>query len=217
MTKNQTQTSNSEVYPQDTEQIILEAAYEEFLEKGYDGAKMMSIARRAGVAHSMLHYYFRSKEKLFLEIIHSHALKYIYPQIQASCDSNCSLRDVILKLRRSQFELMKKDPRLPVFILTQVLVHEDLCQMIVDFIYELSDHDFPEVNKRFKEAISAGEIINITLPELMLFLISVEASTFSAVEPMKQIQSLPPKVIDRLLEERHSSNSKFILETLLLH
>ena len=41
---------------QNKEQTILEAAEAEFLEKGYDGAKMLSIARRAGVAHSMLHY-----------------------------------------------------------------------------------------------------------------------------------------------------------------
>ena len=46
---------------QNTEQVILEAAEAEFLEKGYDGAKMLSIARRAGVAHSMLHYSLCSK------------------------------------------------------------------------------------------------------------------------------------------------------------
>ena len=51
---------------QNTEQIILEAAEAEFLEKGYSNAKMMAIAQRAGVAHSMLHYYFRSKENLLL-------------------------------------------------------------------------------------------------------------------------------------------------------
>ncbi|MDR2815973.1 MAG: TetR/AcrR family transcriptional regulator, partial [Proteiniphilum sp.] len=38
-----------------SEQIILEAAEAEFLEKGYGNAKMMAIARRANVSHSMLH------------------------------------------------------------------------------------------------------------------------------------------------------------------
>ena len=47
--------NNNEV---STEQIILEAAETEFLEKGYSNAKMLSIAKRAGVAHSMLHYTF---------------------------------------------------------------------------------------------------------------------------------------------------------------
>ena len=54
---------------QNTEQVIVEAAEAEFLEKGYDGAKMLSIARRAGVAHSMLHYYYRSKENLFQAVM----------------------------------------------------------------------------------------------------------------------------------------------------
>ncbi|MDR2121215.1 MAG: TetR/AcrR family transcriptional regulator, partial [Tannerella sp.] len=43
-----------------TEQIILEAAEAEFFETGYAGAKTVSIARRAGISHSMLHYYFRT-------------------------------------------------------------------------------------------------------------------------------------------------------------
>ncbi|MDR1602960.1 MAG: TetR/AcrR family transcriptional regulator, partial [Tannerella sp.] len=51
-----------------TEQIILEAAEAEFLEKGYGNAKTVSIAKRAGVGHSMLHYYFRTKEQLFQKI-----------------------------------------------------------------------------------------------------------------------------------------------------
>ncbi len=48
-----------------TQQLILEAAEVEFLEKGYEKARTTEIARRAGVNHAMLHYYFQSKEKLF--------------------------------------------------------------------------------------------------------------------------------------------------------
>lgn len=44
------------------EQLILEAAEEEFLTKGYDGARTTSIARKAGVSHAMLHYYYRTKK-----------------------------------------------------------------------------------------------------------------------------------------------------------
>lgn len=47
---------------QNTEQAILEAAEAEFLEKGYDGAKMLAIARRAGVACLMLHYYYKVRK-----------------------------------------------------------------------------------------------------------------------------------------------------------
>lgn len=50
---------------QTKEQEILKAAEQEFLTKGYDGARTTSIAQAAGVTHAMLHYYFRTKEQLF--------------------------------------------------------------------------------------------------------------------------------------------------------
>ncbi|MDR1517348.1 MAG: TetR/AcrR family transcriptional regulator, partial [Dysgonamonadaceae bacterium] len=52
----------------ESKQKILEAAEAEFLEKGYGNAKTVSIAKRAGISHTMLHYYFSTKEKLFQRI-----------------------------------------------------------------------------------------------------------------------------------------------------
>lgn len=54
-----------------TENKILEAAEKEFLSKGYAGARTTAIAEAAGVTHAMLHYYFRTKDKLFDKIIDS--------------------------------------------------------------------------------------------------------------------------------------------------
>lgn len=51
------------------EQAILEAAEQEFLNKGFAGARTTSIAEAAGVTHAMLHYYFRTKEQLFERIL----------------------------------------------------------------------------------------------------------------------------------------------------
>lgn len=48
-----------------SKQAILDAAEEEFLEMGFHGAKTSSIAKRAGVTHAMLHYYFSTKENLY--------------------------------------------------------------------------------------------------------------------------------------------------------
>ena len=50
---------------QNKEQQILAAAEQEFLTKGFDGARTTTIAKAAGVTHAMLHYYFRTKEQLF--------------------------------------------------------------------------------------------------------------------------------------------------------
>ncbi len=51
-----------------TEEKILLAAKKVFIEKGFDGASTSDIARAAGVNKALLHYYFRSKEKLFQQV-----------------------------------------------------------------------------------------------------------------------------------------------------
>jgi len=49
----------------ETELKILDAARQEFADKGLSGARSKVIAERAGVNKALLHYYFRSKEKLY--------------------------------------------------------------------------------------------------------------------------------------------------------
>lgn len=48
-----------------TEEKIITAARRVFIVKGLDGARMQEIADEAGINKALLHYYFRSKGKLF--------------------------------------------------------------------------------------------------------------------------------------------------------
>jgi AcrR family transcriptional regulator len=48
-----------------TEEKIMEAAKKVFVSKGKAGTRMQEIADEAGINKSLLHYYYRSKEKLF--------------------------------------------------------------------------------------------------------------------------------------------------------
>ena len=40
-----------------------------FIQKGYDGARMVEIANRAGVGHPLLHYHFSNKKMLFQQVV----------------------------------------------------------------------------------------------------------------------------------------------------
>lgn len=53
----------------DVRQRIWDAARDEFLEQGYDGASMRSIARQAGMTVGNIYLYFTSKEALFDAIV----------------------------------------------------------------------------------------------------------------------------------------------------
>lgn len=49
----------------ETQQKILQAALEEFAERGFDGASIREIANRAGVIHGLVKYHFKNKEHLW--------------------------------------------------------------------------------------------------------------------------------------------------------
>jgi AcrR family transcriptional regulator len=53
----------------DTKARILEAAAAEFGERGYEGASIRSIARRADVDPSLVHHYFDDKSALVAEVV----------------------------------------------------------------------------------------------------------------------------------------------------
>ncbi len=57
--------------PRETRARILAAAEEEFATVGYDGARTVAIARRAGLTHAMLHYYFDTKAALYRAVLES--------------------------------------------------------------------------------------------------------------------------------------------------
>ena len=54
--------------PERTKARIMEAAVEEFSAKGFAGARVSAIARRAGVYQQLIAYYFDGKEGLFREL-----------------------------------------------------------------------------------------------------------------------------------------------------
>lgn len=52
-----------------TRQAILQAATDEFSERGFGGARMDAIGERASVNKRLVYYYFKSKEALFLAVL----------------------------------------------------------------------------------------------------------------------------------------------------
>ena len=55
--------------PERTQERIFKAAFKEFAGKGFAGARVDGIARRAGINKRMLYHYFGDKEALFREVL----------------------------------------------------------------------------------------------------------------------------------------------------
>jgi AcrR family transcriptional regulator len=102
-----------------TEEKIAEAAREVFIEKGMDGARMQEIADKAGINKSLLHYYFRTKEKLFA-FIFSKLIHRIGGMLVNIMQEGVSIENKVKGFVDLYIDILLKNPFLPNFILNEV-------------------------------------------------------------------------------------------------
>lgn len=195
-----------------TEQVILEAAEAEFLEKGYGNAKMMAIAKRANVAHSMLHYYFRSKENLFQTIFLKKA-QTLVPMFEGVLEKRLPFFEIIRNLMEIQFNFLAKNPQLPLFLLTEILTNEKNRALLLDILSQRVIHPLSEVKLLLDEEVKKGTVRPIQFPDLMINIISVNAITFLAFPILQDIAG-HNESIKNLFAERRENNVQFVLAAL---
>ncbi|MCF6183367.1 MAG: TetR family transcriptional regulator, partial [Bacteroidales bacterium] len=104
---------------QNTEEKILDAAKEVFTEEGKAGAKMQMIADRAGINKSLLHYYYRSKDKLFAAVF-KFAFGKMASRIFDIFKSDDDFFTQIEKFIENYLSAIIKNPFIPMFILGEL-------------------------------------------------------------------------------------------------
>ena len=109
----------------DTERKILAAAAKVFMMKGRLGASMQNIADEAGINRTLLHYYFRNKEKLF-DTVFSKVLASAFPAMVKAFMSDRPFMDKIRMFVDTWTDLLKENPYLPVFVIQEISLNQDL-------------------------------------------------------------------------------------------
>ncbi len=102
-----------------TEEQILIAARKVFIQKGYDGARMQEIANEAGINKALLHYYFRSKDKLF-EQIFTESFQLIRPAFESALGSEPDIRSFLNLFVSGYLQLLEQLPYLPQFVIQEL-------------------------------------------------------------------------------------------------
>lgn len=107
-----------------TEEAILVAARKVFELKGFDGARMQEISDRAGINRALLHYYFRSKDKMF-ERIFDEALERFMPLLSTwDQDPDESWELKLKRFVRTFITFLKANSML--FLLREIIRKPDL-------------------------------------------------------------------------------------------
>ena len=104
------------------------AAKNVFLAKGYDGTTMQAIADQAGVNKAQLHYYYRSKDSLFLLIFREQLQGFLQAKLAMLGSPTASLREKLEAWIDAQSRFLSELPEMPLFIITEMNRNPSLIQ-----------------------------------------------------------------------------------------
>lgn len=172
---------------QTKEQAILLAAEQEFMNKGFDGARTTSIAEAAGVTHAMLHYYFRTKEQLFERILNEKMALMASSTMAVLGDPKLPLLERIAQGIACHFDCLMQNPGLPRFIINEVLTHPERLKIMQEHILEITGQLFSQLQKDLDNAAERGEIENTDVRMMMLDLLSLNIMPFLAYPVIENI------------------------------
>ena len=186
--------------PETTEQIILEKAKEVFMQKGFAGARMQAIADAAGINKAMLHYYYRSKEKLFKVIIEE-VVKELAPKLGAALHGDGSVIEKLEKVIRLYIAMIKDNPYMPMFLL-----HE-LSQNRAEFVKVMKRKvagfpNFPAFFMQIMQEEQEGKIKPINPVHLMMNIMGMVVFPFIAKPVVVNLLDLPGEQFDSLMHDR---------------
>jgi AcrR family transcriptional regulator len=194
-----------------TEKAILEAAEREFVTKGYDLARTTSIASSAGVTHSMLHYYFRTKGQLFDRIV-SEKMEYISEAILAPFGNpELPLEERLRAGISNHFDIVASHQELPRFIINEM--SSASCKFDeVSRNFRLAAAKLLEsLQKALDESAGMGLTVKMDARELMIDIVSLNVFVFMALPLVSSVLGDFTKDRNAFLERRKAENIEIIM------
>jgi AcrR family transcriptional regulator len=198
------------------EQLILEAAEAEFLDKGFKNAATTAIAKRAGVTHAMLHYYFRTKENLFQKVFQE-KVRMVGDSFYQRVNENLPFEETIRNFIEFHFDFIRQNPKLLNFVYNEVVINKENRDFLLDQLRPKMLVVLKQIDKIINAEISKGTIRPVKALDLFVNIASMNIMTFMAIPLIKDLLSENnTEYIDNLINERKESNVQFVLNALYI-
>ncbi len=196
---------------QSKEQQILAAAEQEFLTRGYDGARTTSIAQAAGVTHAMLHYYFRTKEQLFERIVDEKFETMSHSMFAIMGDPSLPIVERIKGGIEAHFDFVAQNPLLPRFVINEIISRPERYDVLYKRVGAIIDNVYRGLQSEINRSSERGEIERVDIKMLFISIMSLNIFTFLAYPFMEPLMGELMVNPERFLAERKAENIETIL------
>jgi TetR/AcrR family transcriptional regulator len=199
-----------EKYSSDTENRILQAAKKVFIRNGLSGSRMQNIANEAGINKALLHYYFRSKEKLF-DAVFKYAFFKFVPKVEEVMNSEKSLFEKIELMADQYINVLMKNQFIPLFVLHEINRNPKRLYEIMQQV-GLNPEKLVE---QIKQEVKKGNIENISPVQLIVNLLALCVFPVAARPLLQRVFfENNQKLYKQFLESRKKEVPKFVINSI---
>lgn len=201
----------------DTEQRILQAARSVFMRRGTSGARMQEIAAEAGVNQALLHYYFRSKQRL-AEAVFLEAAGQLVPLVVRLLSSDASIETKIEQFVHLYIDTIRAHPFLPGYILAEIHQHPERVKAVQERVgaqpAALVQALLGTLRTQLDERAAGGTMRPIAPEQFVVNLLALAVFPFAARPILEVALELDADAFGRFLDRRRKELPGFILNAL---
>jgi TetR/AcrR family transcriptional regulator len=202
----------------DTETRILDAAHAVFMRRGTAGARMTEIAREAGVNHALVHYYFRSKQRL-ADAVFRRAISQFFPVMIGVLASDAPLEDKVRQVAAAQIDMLLKNRYLPGYLLAELNHYPERAEQLLNSMSGTTSANvrarlFGTLGKQLDDAAANGTVRAIRPQEFVLNLVSMVVYPFAARPLVMAIIGMDDATFTAAMEVRKTEIPAFFLAAL---
>lgn len=142
------------------EEQIIETARQLFVEKGFSETSMSDIAARVGINRPTLHYYFRTKERMFQAVFGSIVVT-LLPKVQQIIRLDLPIMERISLALDEYIDCFTRHPEIPKFVCGEIYRDMDRLYETLQFLH--LDEVFSEVKHSLLAEMEAGRLKSVPL------------------------------------------------------
>lgn len=203
---------NSETIPEiSAEKRILEAARRVFTRKGFDGARMQEIADEAGFNKALVHYYYRSKEKLFAEILQE-AFSTMLPAMAGVFMGQGTIAQKVELFVEKYLAVMMQNPFIPVFVFSEM--HRNPETFFNEIVPAELKPRIQAILTIFESAAESGQINPINPRHLLINIMALCVFPFVARPMLQRVMDISDPEFQEILKERKKVVCQFIINAI---
>lgn len=187
-----------------TETQILDAAKVVFHRAGFTGARMQEIADEAGINKALLHYYYRSKSKLF-EAVFQEAMKKNFLPVVHVLSTDRPLEEKIPLFVEGYIDQLIRHPYVPAFVLHELNRNP---AYLVDFFRSMKVSFSPVLAEQIQKGIDEGRYREVDPKQMIASLVGMVIFPFIARPMLKMVFQLSDDDYVVFLKERKMEITK---------